>query len=61
MRIWRIEFGIWKMNRRLTWKDYFELAYDPGLCGCKLFTVSRFYITLLGDECYLNPPENEEK
>lgn len=61
MKIGRLDIGIWTTPRKLTWKDWFELAYDPGLCGCHIFTISRIYITWLGDECYLNPPENEEQ
>ena len=52
MQFWRLELGIWKTERKLTLKDWFEFSYDPGLCGCKIFTISRFYITWLGDECY---------
>lgn len=59
MRLWRFEVGVWTTARKLTLKDYFEFSYDPGMCGCKILTISRMYFTILGDECYFNPPENE--
>lgn len=61
MRIGRLEMGIWKSEQKLTLKDYFEFSHDAGSCGCHIITVSRAYFTWLGDECYLDPVENEDK
>lgn len=60
MRIGRIETGITKFHQPQKWTRYFELSYDKGLCGCHIFSVFIFYFTWMGDECYFNPPENEE-
>lgn len=53
MKIWRIEFGLWKRDSKLTLKDWFELEFIHACCGCYLLTVSRFYVTYLNGECYL--------
>lgn len=61
MRIGRAEFGMTKYHRKDNpLKRFFEISHDKGLCGCHILSVSIFYFTWLGDECYLNPPENEE-
>lgn len=43
MRLKRFEFGIAKGNWRV------DLV--RGYCGCLLFDLGPFYVTLLGDEC----------
>ena len=60
MRIGRLEFGIVAYNAPKNWKVYFTAEYDKACCGCHILGVSVFYITWMGDECYFNPPENEE-
>ena len=52
MRILRFEFGLWKCAGKIAWKEYFELSYMNGSCGCHILTISRFYFTWLGNECY---------
>jgi hypothetical protein len=60
MQLWRIEFGLWKSDRKPTLKDWLGLGFDHAYCGCHLLTVGRFYITYLGDECYLPDDPNPE-
>lgn len=62
MRLGRIESGI---ARYYTKDDsiarYFNASYGKGLCGCRILSISIFYFTWKGNECYLDSPENEEK
>lgn len=58
MKIGRMETGISTGKRKLV--DYFEFSYIKGMCGCHIFSLFIFYFTWMGDECYFNPPENEE-
>lgn len=57
MQIGRIEIGIWRRGPdapSLTLKDYFLLEYTKGICGCKIFTFSKFYLTILSEDCMKN-------
>lgn len=60
MRLGRIETGITIYTRKRTLKEIFHAEYIKGMCGCHIFNLSIFYFTWMGNECYFNPPENEE-
>lgn len=48
MRLWRLEFGliIFHTAKRWAWD------YDKGLCGCRILSLGKIYLTWLGNECY---------
>ena len=54
MRIWRFEFGNWKMAKGayLPWFEYNDCA-----CGCKIVSIGTFYLTFLMNECYTKVKE----
>ncbi len=61
MQIGRLEFG--KTRYHVSdnpIRRYFTVSYDKGMCGCRILSISILYFTWMGDECYFNPPENEE-
>lgn len=60
MRLYRFEFGKWSFLQQTEWKDYFEVSYDKGCCDCHLFSLSLFYFTILGNECYTRIIEEEK-
>lgn len=67
MRLWRLEFGVITDGEgkpiKLAEKTY-RLEYEPGLCGCHIYSFGKFYLTWLGDECYfetLRENKNESK
>jgi len=61
MQIGRLDIGFWKSFRPLNLKQWFEISYMKGYCGCHIFTISRICITWLGDECYNVSFDSEEK
>lgn len=63
MKIGRLDIGLWKYAKNNRWtlrERYFEISHTKSLCGCHIVTISKICITWMGDECYFNPPENEE-
>lgn len=50
MRIWRFEFGFIQFygDKKSHW------AYEKPSCGCRLLSLGKVYLTLLGRECYIN-------
>lgn len=61
MRLGRLECGITRYHTQLGLMDFFGIEYCKGHCGCHILSISIFYFTWMGNECYFNPPENEEK
>lgn len=61
MRIWRLEFGvILYEGKPLKLEDrIYRLEYEPGICGCHIFSFGKYYLTLLGDECYYETLKGE--
>jgi len=47
MRVRKLEFGKWIGQDK--WPLFENLK---GACGCRIFTVGPFYLTILGKECY---------
>lgn len=62
MRIWRLEFGIitGPDGKPLKLDDkVYRLEYEPGICGCHIYSFGKFYLTWLGDECYFETLKGE--
>lgn len=52
MRVRNIEIAITKMYEPRKLKDFFELSYLKTMCGCRILSVSVFYLTLLSKTCH---------
>ena len=50
MKIWRIELGKWKQIAPDPKPKFFEI--NRCYSGCWLFTIGKFYLTILMGECY---------
>lgn len=63
MRIWRIELGIWISEDTWTTAPWFEYLDASMLCGCRIYSFKKFYLTWLGKQCYLALKEkgNDQK
>jgi hypothetical protein len=51
VRLWRVEAGMWRSEVNRT-RDWFALEYQRTPCHCIIVTVSRFYLSWLGHECW---------
>lgn len=51
MKIKRFEFGITKYGGNIKLKNYLSVSYLNCNCGCKILSLSIFYITWLDKEC----------
>jgi len=50
MQIGRLDIGLWKYTTP-SWRTWFHLEYNKGLCGCRIWTIGLVAVTWLSDEC----------